>query len=444
MKVIIIGGIAAGMSAAAKLKRVCKDAEVIVYERTPHISFGACGLPYFVGGFFDNEAQMLARTPEQAAKSGINVFVEHEVLSIDPEKQVVTVKNLKEGSTFTEEYDKLMIATGASPVLPPIKNIELENVYTLRNMADGHVLREKMRDEGIQKVGIVGAGFIGLELVEAAKKMGKEVYIFQLEDRILKETFDKEVTDLLEEELRSEGVHLYLNTMVVGLEGNKVVSHVVTENEKIDMDLVVIATGVRPNTTFLKDTGIQMLGNGAIVINEKGETSLPNIYSAGDCASVPHLIKGMETYIPLATSANKLGRIVGENLGGMDQSFEGTIGSSCIKLMHMEAGRTGITESEASKMGIEYKTVWITDKNQTDYYPGQEDISIKLVYDAHTKVILGGQVVGKKDAVQRTNVIAAAIYAKMTTKQLGMLDLCYAPPFARTWDALNVAGNVAK
>lgn len=444
MKVIIIGGIAAGMSAAAKLKRVCKETEVIVYEKSPHISFGACGLPYFVGGFFDNEAQMLARTPEQAAKAGISVFVEHEVLSIDTDKQQVTVRDLKNQKEFTEGYDKLMIATGASPILPPIKNIELKNVYTLRQMADGKRLREKMQDTSIKRVGIVGAGFIGLEIVEAAKKMGKEVFVFQLEDRILKETFDKEVTDLLEEELQREGVKLYLNTKVVGFEGNEAVNQVVTENEKVDIDLVIIATGVRPNTAFLKNSGIKMLQNGAIVVNQKGETSLPHIYAAGDCATVPHLIKGEETYIPLATSANKLGRIVGENLGGMNQSFEGTLGSSCLKLMHMEAGRTGITEQEAAKMGIPYKTVWMTDKNQTDYYPGQEDISIKLIYNAETKVILGGQVVGKKDAVQRTNVIAAAIYAKMTTKQLGMLDLCYAPPFARTWDALNVAGNIAK
>lgn len=444
MKVIIIGGIAAGMSAAAKLKRVNKDAQVIVYEKTPHISFGACGLPYFVGGFFDNEAQMLARTPEEAAKSGIEVYVEHEVLALDPQKQEVTVKNLKSGEIFKESYDKLMIATGASPILPPIKNIDLKNVYTLRNMADGHILRDKMKDPGVKKIGIVGAGFIGLELVEAAKKMGKEVCVFQLEERILKDTFDREVTNILEEELRREGVDLHLSTMVVGLEGEETVQEVVTAHGKVAVDMVIIATGVRPNTAFLKETGIEMIPNGAIVVNNKGETSLPNIYAAGDCATVPHLVRQENVYIPLATSANKLGRIVGENLGGADETFEGTLGSSCLKLMHMEAGRTGISEEEAIKLGIDYKTVFITDKNQTDYYPGQEDISIKLVYDSKTKVILGGQIVGKKDAVQRTNVIAAAIYAKMTTKQLGMLDVCYAPPFARTWDALNVAGNVAK
>ncbi|WP_330377390.1 CoA-disulfide reductase [Cellulosilyticum ruminicola] len=291
---------------------------------------------------------------------------------------------------------------------------------------------------------MIGAGFIGLEVVEAAKKCGKEVVVFQLEDRVLKEVFDAEMTTYLEDELRAHGVNLQKSTKVVALKGENVVTHIVTDKEEVQVDLVILATGVRPNTAFLKDSGIEMLGNGAIVVDNEGKTSIANIYAAGDCATVPHLLKETPAYIPLATSANKLGRIVGENLGGNTMSFEGTLGSSCIKVMDIEAGRTGLSEEEAKRMNLDYKTVYIVDKNQTDYYPGQESIAIKLIYDSATKVILGGQVVGKKDAVQRTNVIAAAIYAKMTTKQLGMLDLCYAPPFARTWDALNVAGNVAK
>lgn len=444
MRIIIIGGIAAGMSAAAKLRRVDPSAEVVVYEKSNYISFGACGLPYFVGGFFHEEAQMLARTPEQAQKSGIEVKVQHEVLSLEVAKKTIQVKALETGEVFEDHYDKLMVATGASSIIPPIQNLELKNVHTLRSMEDGQVLREKLKDPAIQRVGIIGAGFIGLEAVEAAQHLGKEVSVFQLEDRILKEVFDAEVTDLLEAELSAQGVSLHLNTKVVALNGTEKVTQVVTEKEAVEVDLVILATGVRPNTAFLESTGIERLGNGAIVVNHKGETSLADVYAAGDCATVPHLLKGELAYIPLATSANKLGRIVGENLGGMDSEFEGTLGASCIKVLDLEAGRTGLSEGEAIKLGLNYKTVWITDKNQTDYYPGQEDLSIKLIYEAESKVILGGQVVGKKDAVQRTNVLSTAIYAKLTTKQLGMLDLCYAPPFARTWDALNIAGNVAK
>ena len=219
---------------------------------------------------------------------------------------------------------------------------------------------------------------------------------------------------------------------------------VITNTDEVEVDLVVLAAGVRPNTSFLKDTGIEMLDNGAIVIDNQGRTSIEDIYAAGDCATVYHLVKQQQVYIPLATNANKLGRIVGSNLGGKSETFQGTLGSSCIKLLDMEAASTGITEADAKKMNLNYKATFITDKNHTDYCPGQEKISIKLIYDADTKVILGGQAVGKSDAVQRTNVLATAIFTKMTTEQLGMLDLCYAPPFARTWDALNIAGNVSK
>ena len=444
MKVIIIGGIAAGMSAAAKLKRSQKEAQVIVYEKTPHISFGGCGLPYFVGGFFDRAENLFARTPQQAIESGIEVYVEHEVLSVNPEEKTVEVKNLQTGEVFIEAYDKLMIATGASPVVPPINNIHLENIYTLRDMKDGHILRAKMQDESIQKVGIIGAGFIGLEVAEAAKKLGKEVTVFQSGDRVLKGSFDKEITDILETEIKAAGVDLHLNTMVTGFNGTDKVEQIVTANGAFDVDLVVLAIGVRPNTGFLKNVGFDMLPNGAIIIDDEGRTSVEDIYAAGDCATVPHLLKEEPAYIPLATSANKLGRTVGDNLGGAHEKFEGTLASSCLKALHMEAGRTGLSEDEVVEMGIEYKTTFITEKNHTNYLPGQSNIYIKLIYDANTKVVLGGQIVGKKDAVLRTNTLAAAIYAKMTTKQLGMLDLCYAPPFARTWDALNVVGNVAK
>lgn len=444
MKVIIIGGIAAGMSAAAKLRRLDPQAEVIVYEKAPYISFGACGLPYYVGGFFEDENQMFARTPEAAEKSGICIKVEHEVLKVMTESKMVEVKNLKEGTVFTEHYDKLMIATGAHAVIPPIKNLNIGNVHTLRSMEDGNLLKEKMSRPEIKKIGIIGAGFIGIEVVEAAKKLGKEISLFQLEDRVLKEVFDKEITDIIEEELRREEVNLYLNSKVVALKGEQKVTHIVTEQDEVEVDLVVLATGVRPNTALLESSDIEKLPNGAIVIDHYGRTSIKDIYAAGDCATVPHLLKETPAYIPLATSANKLGRIIGENLGGKEVRFEGTLGSSCLKALHLEAGRTGLSEQEAVQMGIDYKTVWITDKNHTDYYPGQEDLSVKLIYDAKTKVILGGQVIGKTDAVQRTNVLATAIYAKFTTSQLGMLDLCYAPPFSRTWDALNIAGNVAR
>ncbi|MDO5794400.1 MAG: CoA-disulfide reductase [Turicibacter sp.] len=444
MKVIIIGGVAAGMSAAAKLKRSNKEAQITVYEKSKHVSFGACGLPYFVGNFFEDSQKMIARTVEQFNASGITVNIEHEVLNVDPTNKTVTVKNLLTQETFTDTYDKLMIATGASAIIPPIKNVDLAHVYTLKSMEDGEVLKQAMQDESLKRVAIVGAGFIGLEVVEAAKQYGKEVHVFQLNDRVLVDTFDKEITDLLEEELRAHDVHLHLSQTVTELVGDQAVTQIKTKDEAFDVDVVVITAGVRPNTHFLKETGIEMLRNGALVIDNEGRTSIEDIYAAGDCATINNILKPEPAYIPLATVANKMGRIIGENLAGAHQTFNGSLASACLKVMDLEAGRTGLSEQEAINLGINYKKVFITDMNQTSYYPGQSKINVKLIYNADTKVILGGQIVGRKDAVQRVNVLATAIFAGLTTDQLAMLDLCYAPPFARTWDVLNIAGSVAK
>ena len=444
MKVIIIGGVAAGMSAAAKFKRLSPNDDVIVYEKGDIVSFGACGLPYYVGGFFEDSQEMIARTPEQFRESGVEIHTKHEVIDVDFSNKKVKVKNLITDEILEENYDKLMIASGARAIIPPIKNIDLENVVTLKSMDDGDKLRELMAKDEYKKVAIIGAGFIGLEAVEAAKHRGKEVTVIQLQDRVLQEVFDKDITDLLEEELRDKGINLLLSETVVELIGEGKVSKVKTDKREIDADIVILATGVKPNTDFLKTDEIKMLRNGAIVVDSYGRTSVEDVYSAGDCATINNLITGKESYVPLATGANKLGRIVGENLAGQNNSFQGSMSSSCIKVMDMEAARTGLSEKEVLNLGFNYKTKFITDMNQTSYYPGRERIYVKLIYDAHTRVILGGQVAGYKDAVQRCNVLAACIYAKMTTEQLGMLDLCYAPPFSRTWDVLNVAGNVSK
>ena len=445
MRIVIIGGVAAGMSAAAKLKRMKPDYEVVVYEKTDVVSFGACGLPYFVGGFFDDSNEMIARSAEAFIKTGIDLKVFHEVINIDTNSKILTVENSKTKDTFVDKYDKLMIATGAGSIIPPIKNINLENVTTLKTLDNGFHLKELLNKEENKNIVIIGAGFIGVEAIEACKKLNKNVTVFQLEDRILNAVFDKEITDVLQEEIISHKVDLRLNEAVSELTGNTKVKGIITnKGETIPADVVIIATGVKPNTSFLKDSGIKMLPNGALIVDEHGKTSIEDIYAAGDCASIKNIVSGEDTYVPLATGANKLGRIVGENLAGKNSVFPGSLASSCIKVMNMEAASTGLTEMQAKKLGLNYKAKFITDFNQTTYYPGRNKIYVKLIYDADTKVILGGQVAGFKDAVQRCNVIAAAIMGKMTTEQLGMLDLCYAPPFSRTWDVLNVTGLQSK
>ena len=447
MKIIIVGGVAAGMSAAAKAERLNKEAEIVVYEKTEIVSWGACGLPYYVGDFYQDPNNMIARPVEKFIEAGMNIKIRHEVIGIDTEKKEITVKNLTTGEIFKDTYDKLMISTGAHAIMPPIKNLTAEGVHTLKDYTDGITLKEEMMKEENQEIIIVGAGYIGIEVVEAAKHLGKRnVRLIQLGDRVLMESFDKEITDVMEAEIRNhEGVHLHLEeTVLEVIEKDGKAVGVKTNKGEYKADLIVIATGVKPNTAFLKDTGIEMLPNGALIIDKHGKTSIDSIYSAGDCATVYHLVRKENVFIPLATTANKIGRVVGENLAGVPTEFKGTLGSAAVKVMDLEAGRTGVTEREAANMGINYKTVFVKDKNQTNYYPGQEDIYIKLIYNKDTRVLLGAQVAGKKGAVLRVDALAAAIYSEMTVEEIGMMDFCYAPPFARTWDVMNVAGNVAK
>lgn len=443
MKVIIIGAVAAGMSAAAKLKRIKPDYEVIVYEKTNIVSFGACGLPYYVGGFFQDSNMMIAREKSKFIESGIDLRTFKEVIDVNADSKTLTIKDSLTEEIFTDKYDKLMIATGASSIMPSL-NKSYENLTTLKDMNDGLKLRELMNKEENNNIVILGAGFIGIETIEAAKKLNKNIHLVGRSNRVLNKVFDKEITDLLEEELKKNNIHLHLGETVKEYVGNNKITKVITNNSEIDTDLVVIAIGVKPNTSFLKNTNIDMLPNGAIIVDEGGKTSIKDVYSAGDCATIKNLVTNEDMYVPLATGANKLGRIVGENLSGMNSSFPGSLASSCIKVLDMEAAVTGLTEGKAKSLNIDYKTKCITNYNQTHYYPGREKLLVKLVYHAKTKVILGGQIAGYKDAVQRANVIATAITAGMTTDQLGMLDLCYAPPFATTWDVLNVAGNVSK
>ena len=443
MKVIIIGAVAAGMSAAAKLKRIKPDYDIVVYEKTDIVSFGACGLPYFVGGFFDDSNMMIARSKDKFIESGIDLKTNHEVLSVNTNNKTIKINNLENNNIFEDSYDKLMIATGARSIMPNI-NKSYSNLTTLKDMNDGLKLKELINKDENKNIVIVGSGFIGIETVEAAKKLNKNIHLIGRSNRILSKVFDKEITDLLEDELRKHNIHLHLEESITEYIGENRIEKIITNKGEICADLVVMAIGVKPNTEFLKNTNINMLPNGAIIVDEHGRTSIEDIYAAGDCATIKNLITDEDIYAPLATGANKLGRVVGENLGGINSTFPGSLASSCIKVLDMEAAATGLTEEKAKALNINYKTTFISNFNQTHYYPGREKIYVKLIYNADTKVLLGGQIAGYKDAVQRANVLATAISAKMTTEQLGLLDLCYAPPFATTWDVLNIAGNVSK
>lgn len=444
-KIIIIGGVAAGMSAAAKARRLDKEAVITVYEKTDVVSWGACGMPYYVGGFYESPNTMIARTAEATIKSGIDLKVKHEVLKIDTNNKKVLVKDLINNKEFEDNYDSLLIAAGAKSIIPNIANINIGNVSTLKEFNDSIDMREKMKDNNIKNVIVLGAGFIAIEAAHALKHIGKNVTIIQRSDRVFGNKFDKEFSDMLIEHIK-ENVDLHLNEKVMSLEAddNNNVKAVVTDKGKYDADYVVVAIGVVPNSDLAKDAGIKLMDNGAILVDREGKTNIDSIYAAGDCASIYSKVLDNQTYAALATGANKLGRMVASNLVGGHEKFIGSLTSACILAFELEAARTGITEEEAKKNNINYKTVTIKDIDHTHYYPDYQDLHIKLVYMADSRKIIGGQILGKRGAVLRCDVIAACIHAGLTVDELGMLDLCYAPPFARTWDSLNVAGNAAK
>lgn len=444
MNYLILGANAAGLSAAVRILKSDKQAKITVLEKSDVVSFGSCGIPYYVAGEFDDINLMTARAYEDFIKIGIDIRLFHTAIELHPKIKQVTVLDTQNNQTFTIDYDQLLISVGASPIMPAIKGLDSPQVHTMHSKADAVTLLQLLPN--IQNVVIIGAGFIGLEAAEAFVTRDKKVTLIEFSDRVLMRTFDSDITSELERSLRHHGVHLQLNEQVTEITSQNGRLHsVITNKGEYPADLVILATGFKPNTDFLRTTGLAFSKEGAIVIDAACQTNLPHIYAAGDCATVPHTISG-DTYIPLATTANKLGRIAGEVMAGKPSRFIGTLGSSGIRVFDLEAGRTGITEAEAQQLKIAYATVFIKDKNHTDYVANQTDMWVKLIYDKHSRVLLGGQICGAYlgGAVHRVDALAVAIYSRLTVDELGFIDFIYAPPFARTWEILNVAGNVAK
>ncbi|PRC92412.1 putative NAD(FAD)-dependent dehydrogenase [Solimicrobium silvestre] len=441
---LILGANASGLSAAVRILKSDKQAKITVLEKSDVVSFGSCGIPYYVAGEFDDINQMTARPLEDFIKLGIDVRLFHTAIGLDPLNKQVTAHNGNTNQSVSLAYDKLFIAVGASPTTPPIKGLAAKNIHTMHSKADAITILNLLPE--IQHVVIIGAGFIGMEAAEAFSEQGKNVTVIEFAERVLARTFDAEITPQVEDALQRHSVALQLNESVLEIKHENGAAHsVLTNKDEYPADLVIVATGFKPNTEFLRNTDIKLSKEGAIIIDDQCKTNLPDIYAAGDCATVPHKISG-NVYIPLATSANKLGRIAGDVMAGKDSRFIGTLGSSGVRVFDVEAGRTGITEEEAKQLGIDYGTVVIKDKNQTDYVPGQSDMWVKLIYEQQSRKLLGGQVCGRYlgGAVHRVDALAVAVYSGLTVEELGFMDFIYAPPFARTWEILNIAGNVAK
>ena len=443
MKAIVIGGVAAGMSAASKLRRMQPSAEIRVYDRGGFVSYGACGLPYYIGGMNDRAELLIARTREQYAKMGIETRMHFEALRVDPKARRVLVRDLETRREEEDGYDALMIAVGANPVVPRIPGADGTGVFYLRSMEDGLFLREFVRAQGIRRVAIVGGGAIGCEMAEALTALGREVTVIEGGERILL-PYEPEFSELAAQELEKNGVSLLLSAPVQAVEekgGERVVR---TARGDVRCDMVLMAVGVVPATDFLKDTGIRTARNGAILVDREMRTSLPDVWAAGDCCAVWHRLMQEDYYLPLGTVANKCGRVAGANMAGAHEKFPGALGTSAVKVFDLEIGRTGMGERDAKRLGVRYKTKTVTAPDHPAYYPDPAKLMIKLIYEEGTRRLLGACCAGRKNAVLRCDVFAVAITAGMTTDEMGMTDLAYAPPFASVWDAVQIAANAAK
>ncbi|MCD8510473.1 MAG: CoA-disulfide reductase [Bacillus sp. (in: Bacteria)] len=442
--VVIVGGVAAGMSAASKIRRMNRDVKISVYEKGDFISYGACGLPYYVSGVTPSYEQLIIRTKDQFKEQGIDVFLKHEVIRLFPSDNTILVRDMTNEDYEIVSFDKLLIATGSRPVAPPFMNQDLTNVFTLKDIPDGSRIREAALQDEIKEVTIVGAGYIGLELVEAMLHLNKKVRIIENQVQILP-MFDKELAELLETDLKKLRVEIIKNESVIELQHHfGKVTGVKTDKGTYSAQMVIVNVGVRPNTEFLNNTDIKLCKKGAIIVNEFQETSIPNIFSAGDCTASYHLVLAKLTYLPLGTVANKHGRVAGENMAGGSKKFPGVLGTSVVKINDLTLAKTGISEKEAIENELDYKTVFVETKSHASYYPDPKPIYIKLVYESDTLRLLGAQMLGEEGVAKRIDVLATAIYNRMSTEEIGFLDLSYAPPFASVWDAVQIAANAAK
>lgn len=443
MKLIVIGGIAAGMSAASKLRRMDADAEIIVYEKGAFPTYGACGLPYYISDENDDHQKMIARTVEDFEAQNIQVKLKHEVVKVDFERQQIMVKNLETGSIWIDPYDRLMISTGTSPVVPPIPGINNEHVSVLKTMEDGLHMKERLLKPNISDVTVVGGGYIGIEMAEGLRTLGKQVRVVEMAPRILM-PFDPEIVAIAQKELTKQGVDLHLGETVKEIQETGTKRRVVTDRDTYETDYIVLSVGVRPATSLFRGTALQLDQRGAIIVDKEMQTNIPGVFAAGDCATVYNKVKDETDYIPLGTNANKGGRIAGENIAGARRKYTGTLGSAAIKIFDLEMGRTGMSQAEAEERFDDVTAVTLTARDHPQYYPGSVPLEVKLICEKRTKRILGGQIIGEKGAVLRVDLIALAIHNAMTADELGMVDFCYAPPFAGVWDAVHIASNAVK
>lgn len=441
MKTIIIGGVAAGMSAASKLRRLNPKMTITVYEMGEDLSYGGCGMPYFLGDVIKDENKLLARNKDDFEKQNIQVYLNHEVTHLDYKHQSIEIFDRENKKTIKDQFDYLVIATGTKANRTNIPGSKEVNPYVLNTLEDARKIKANMKD--VKEVAIIGGGYIGLEIAENFAHLGIKVHIIERAKQLLI-VYDTFVAQKAKEILEKEKIQIYLDEALESYQKDNQKTIIKTNKRTLSVDMVIEAIGVRPNTEFLKDSGIEMLKNGAIITNEYQETSLKNVYAAGDCSSYHHQLTKEKVFVPLGTHANKTGKIIAENIVGNQVKFKGIVGSNILKIADFAFAKTGLGFDEAKRLGLNYDFVDITAKNQSGYYPGAEPIFVRMVYDPQTKIIKGCQMVGKKGVSDRINIMALAITQELTADEFSQLDLAYAPPFSPVWDPLLVASNQIK
>ena len=449
MKVVIIGGVAGGATAAARLRRLDETAEIVVFERSGYVSYANCGLPYYIGGVIEDQADLTLQTPASFfARFRVDMRVRHEVTALHPDRKTVCVRNLETGEEFEEAYDKLLLSPGAKPAQPRLPGVGLEKLFTLRTVEDTFRIKDYIDAHRPRSAVLAGGGFISLELAENLRELGMEVTIVQRPKQLMT-PFDPDMAAFMHGEVRRHGVRLALGRTVEGFaERDGGVDVLLKDADPLHADMVVLAIGVAPDTALAKAAGLELGLKDSIAVNDRMETSVPDIYAVGDAVQVKHFVTGQDAVISLAGPANKQGRIAADNICGGDSRYQGSQGSSVIKVFGMTAAATGVNETAAKQAGLDADAVVLSPMSHAGYYPGGKLMTMKAVFEKGTFRLLGAQIVGYEGVDKRIDVLATAIRAGMTAVQLKDLDLAYAPPYSSAKDPVNMAGfmveNLAK
>ena len=441
MKVVIVGGVAGGATAAARIRRLDEQAEIVVFERSGYISYANCGLPYYIGGMITDPEELTLQTPESFfSRFRVNMKVRHEVTAIHPGRKTVSVKNLQTGEEFEESYDKLILSPGAKPTQPRLPGVGIGKLFTLRTVEDTFRIKDYIHKNNPKSAVLAGGGFIGLELAENLRELGMDVTIVQRPKQLMN-PFDADMASFIHNEMRKHGVKLALGHTVEGFEERDGGVDVLLKDEApLHADMVVLAIGVSPDTQLAKEAGLELGIKGCIVVYDRMETSVPDIYAVGDAVQVKHFVTGQDALVSLAGPANKQGRIAADNICGRDSRYAGSQGSSVIKIFDMTAATTGVNEANAKKAGLNVDTVILSPMSHAGYYPGGKVMTMKVVFEKETHRLLGAQIVGYEGVDKRIDVLATAIRAEMKATELKNLDLAYAPPYSSAKDPVNMAG----